>query len=76
MADKEEEEEEEKQNKQISIQSKSRIYKTCVRLVISYGAEKKPKDQKNAENNRDVAIRAITGNTLLDKKKNEDIKDP
>jgi len=45
------------QNKQISIQTKSRINKTCVKQVMSYGAKTKTntsKTKKNAQKNRDA----------------------
>ncbi|XP_045462511.1 uncharacterized protein LOC123672460 [Harmonia axyridis] len=65
-------------NKYMSLSSKVRIYKTCVRPIMTYGIETRA---ENAETKRQLrttemrVLRHIAGYSLLDHKRNEEIRD-
>lgn len=63
-------------NNCISTQSKLRIYKACVRPVLTYAAETRAdttQTKKMYRINEMKVLKIITGNMLLDHRKNNDI---
>ncbi|KAI4503932.1 hypothetical protein M0802_001335 [Mischocyttarus mexicanus] len=64
-------------NKHMSINCKTRIYKTCVRPIISNGIETRTETattKKLLRNTEMKTLRTITGKTLFDHQRNDDIK--
>ena len=64
-------------NKHISIDSKVRIYKTCVRLIMTYAVETRAETRITKRLLRTTEIktlRQIIGCTLRDRVRNDDIK--
>ena len=64
-------------NKHMSVDSKTKIYKTCVRPVFTYGIEARADTtvtQQLLQTAEMRVIRAIQGKTLLDKIRNEDLR--
>ncbi|XP_048522437.1 uncharacterized protein LOC125504463 [Dendroctonus ponderosae] len=65
-------------NKHMSIGSKVRIYKTCVRPVMTYAAETRAENTTTKRLVRTTGmrvLRSVTGHTLYDMKKSEEIRD-
>ncbi|PSN36755.1 hypothetical protein C0J52_19376 [Blattella germanica] len=61
----------------MSIESKTRIYKTCVRPIMTYAAETRADTKKTEQlvsTNKMKILRSITGYTLYNKKTNEEIR--
>lgn len=64
-------------NKNISIQTKSRIYKAVVRPTMTYTAETRPdtaRTRQLLETTEMRVLRRIAGKTLLDRERSEDIR--
>lgn len=65
-------------NKYMRLESKVRVYKTCVRPVMTYAIETRAETTKTTHLLRTTEmriLRCITGNTLRDRVRNEDIRD-
>lgn len=65
-------------NKDLSIECKSRIYKTCVRPVMTYAAETRPDSAVTKRQMRTTemkTLRAISGYTLWDRQTNAHIRE-
>ncbi|XP_048520668.1 uncharacterized protein LOC125503803 [Dendroctonus ponderosae] len=65
-------------NKHMSRGSKVRIYKTCVRPVMTYAAETRAENTTTKRLLRTTemrVLRSITGHTLYDMKRSEEIRD-
>ncbi|XP_055380820.1 uncharacterized protein LOC129611625 [Condylostylus longicornis] len=65
-------------NKHMNIRSKTRIYKTCIRPIITYAIESRA-DTKKTENIMSAAematLRSITGYTRYDHKRNDEVRE-
>lgn len=64
-------------NKNMTTKSKSRIYKTCIRPILTYTAETRPDTTKTKSALRTSEmriLRTICGKTLLDRIRNETIR--
>lgn len=64
-------------NKHLSIETKSRIYKTCIRPVMTYGAETRAETSLTKRMLRTTemkTLRTITGYTLKDRQRSTDIR--
>ncbi|XP_057653803.1 uncharacterized protein LOC130892403 [Diorhabda carinulata] len=64
-------------NKYISIEAKSRAYKTVIRPIMTYSAETRPdtaKTKRLLETSEMKALRKITGKTLLDRERSDEIR--
>lgn len=65
-------------NKHLSTECKSRIYKTCIRPVMTYGAETRAETSVTKRILRTTemkTLRMITGYTLRDRQRNVDIRE-
>lgn len=65
-------------NKYMSIESKVRIYKTCVRPVMTYAVETRAENSTTKRITRTAemrVLRSIAGYTLRDHQRNEDIRE-
>ncbi|XP_044760217.1 uncharacterized protein LOC123317675 [Coccinella septempunctata] len=65
-------------NKYVSTRSKVRIYKTCVRPVMTYAIETRAENTATKRLLRTTemrALRSIAGYALLDRKRNEEIRE-
>ena len=65
------------QNRYMSTQSKIRIYKTCVRPIMTYAAETRAdtaETKRMLRTNEMKVLRTITGNTLRDQRRSQDIR--
>ena len=64
-------------NKHMSVDCKVRIYKACVRPIMTYAVETRSDTTKTKAALRTTemrTLRSITGHTLLDRKRNTDIR--
>ncbi|XP_057652719.1 uncharacterized protein LOC130891773 [Diorhabda carinulata] len=64
-------------NKYISIEAKSRTYKTVIRPIMTYAAETRPdtaKTKRLLKTSEMKVLRKITGKTLLDRERSDDIR--
>jgi len=64
-------------NQFLKIEAKTRIYKSCVRLIITYAAETTADTSRTKSITRTAemrTLRGITGHTLLDRIPNQEIR--
>ncbi|XP_057653777.1 uncharacterized protein LOC130892390 [Diorhabda carinulata] len=65
------------ENKYISIEANSRTYKTVIRPIMTYTTETRPdaaKTKRLLETNEMKVLQKITGKTLLDRERSDDIR--